>query len=564
MTLEEKAGSLTIANMFDDLGVMAYLIAPPQTIIQEQFHTEGATRGKLLPHEFAEYVNSIQAISEQTRLAIPFSFCSDPGNHLATDQLGAFVQKPGVSLWPNPIGLAATRDEALVQEFADIMRQEYRAMGILTALHPQVDLATEPRWGRIHHTFGEDATLSAELGVAYLRGLQGTTLGEESVLVVAKHFPGGGPQDDGLDSHFTYGKDQVYPGGNFDYHLIPFQAMIQAGLVSIMPYYGIPVDIPDEQTAENVGMGFSEYIITDLLKNDLGYEGVIMTDFGILWDEILGGLATGKPWGVEHLTETERVVKALNAGVDQFGGHDDPTPIIEAVLAGHITESRLDQSLVKILKNKFLLGAFEKPFVSVEGAMAVTNNQEFQARGDYAQKKSVVLLKNLASCLPMPGAQNLYLVNVDPAQAAQYGTVVANIANADYALIRVQAPYILDSEMNVFHEGTLAYAGAENEAELQSILQVVESKGPNTKVVVDMYMDRPAILSEFIDQVDAVTASFGTSDENLLAVLAGDFSPAGKLPFDLPSSMEEVMNQNEDVPFDMPNPLYHFGHGLTY
>ena len=159
----------------------------------------------------AQWHNRVQEAAERTRLGIPVTISSDPrhglGDNPATSMAGS-----GFSQWPDPIGLAATRDEGLVREFADIARREYLAVGIRLALHPTADLATEPRWCRASGTFGEDAEVAARLVAAYLRGMQGETLGPQSVACMTKHFPGGGPQLDGEDPHFPYGREQVYPG----------------------------------------------------------------------------------------------------------------------------------------------------------------------------------------------------------------------------------------------------------------------------------------------------------------------------------------------------------------
>ncbi|MFJ9060484.1 glycoside hydrolase family 3 N-terminal domain-containing protein [Streptomyces sp. NPDC102409] len=134
------------------------------------------------------------------------------------------------------------------------------AVGIRLALHPQIDLATEPRWSRTSGTFGEDADLTSRLVAAYLEGLRGPggQLGADSVAAMVKHFPGGGSQLDGEDAHFACGREQVYPGGFFDYHLEPFKAALAAGATQIMPYYGMPVGTPYEE----VGFGFNKGIIS--------------------------------------------------------------------------------------------------------------------------------------------------------------------------------------------------------------------------------------------------------------------------------------------------------------
>ena len=219
----------------------------------------------------ATWYNAIQKIAEQDRLGIPITISSDPrhgiNNFLDENLLGGDFSK-----WPEPIGLAAIGDSSLVVEFGRIASKELRAVGIRTALHPMADLATEPRWARINGTFGEDAALAAKLTTAYIKGFQGPRLSANSVACMTKHWPGGGPQEDGEDAHFSYGKNQVYPGNKFDYHLIPFEAALAAGTAMIMPYYGVPVG----QTAEEVGMGFNQEIIRDLLRDEYGYDGIVL------------------------------------------------------------------------------------------------------------------------------------------------------------------------------------------------------------------------------------------------------------------------------------------------
>ena len=218
MTLEEKAGLMfhTFVPVNPD---DATLTGPGMTgrlSISEMVLNLRMTHFNLprIPsaRQTAEWHNRLQRLAEGTRLGIPVTIASDP-RHAFTRNVAFGSMTSAFSLWPEPIGLAAIGDPALVQEFGDIARQEYLAVGIRTALHPMADLATEPRWGRINGTFGEDAELSARLTEAYIRGFQGETLGPHSVACMTKHFPGGGPQKDGEDPHFPEGKEQVYPGG---------------------------------------------------------------------------------------------------------------------------------------------------------------------------------------------------------------------------------------------------------------------------------------------------------------------------------------------------------------
>ena len=383
MTLAEKAGMMFHGMVAMDVGNMVIPGLPTASQhIADRAMTAFNILGSATAREMADWTNQIQAEAEQTRLGIPVTFSTDPRHAFSNNPLTA-LSTSAFSQWPEPIGLAATRDAAIVEQFGDIARQEYRAIGIHLALHPMADLATEPRWARINGTFGEDAALSAEMTAAYIRGFQGESLGAESVACMTKHFPGGGPQKDGEDPHFNYGKEQVYPGNNFQYHLIPFEAAFEAGTAQIMPYYGMPIGIG----LEEVGFGFNKQVVTGLLREKYGFDGVVCADWGLITDAYLPGgvLFEARAWGVEQLSEVERVKKALDAGIDQFGGESRPELVIELVESGQIDEARLDESVRRLLRDKFRLGLFDNPYVDVEAAAQFAGNPGFRAAGAAAQ-----------------------------------------------------------------------------------------------------------------------------------------------------------------------------------
>ena len=310
--------------------------------------------------------NRVQDLALATGPGIPVTVSTDP-RHSFSNNPGTEALAGAFSQWPQSLGFAALGDVDLVQRYADIARQEYLAAGIRVALHPQIDLATEPRWARIGMTFGEDADLTSRLVTAYIRGFQGAELGPTSVATLTKHFPGGGPQKDGEDPHFAYGREQVYPGGQIEYHLKPFRAAIAAGTSQIMPYYGMPVGTDWEE----VGFAFSKGVITELLRNELGFDGIVCTDWGLIGDSfIMGQPMPARAWGVERLSELDRVVKIIDAGCDQFGGESRPGLVIEAVLSGRVSEERIDQSVRRLLREKFVLGLFDQPFIDVDHAVA--------------------------------------------------------------------------------------------------------------------------------------------------------------------------------------------------
>ncbi|MFB7882623.1 glycoside hydrolase family 3 protein [Microbacterium sp. NPDC056057] len=502
--------------------------------------------------DIAAWHNKLQELAASTRLGIPVSISTDP-RHSFSDNPGAAMFAGPFSQWPEPLGLAATRDADLVQRFGDIARQEYTAVGIRVALHPQVDLATESRWARQLQTFGEDAALAGELGAAYVRGFQGSAFGPGSVSTMTKHFPGGGPQKDGEDPHFDYGREQVYPGGQFELHLKPFEEIFAAGGRQIMPYYGMPVGTEYEE----VGFGFNKGVLTGLLRERFGFDGIVCTDWGLVTDQpIMGTDFAARAWGVEHLTPAERMVKILDAGADQFGGEHDPSLLLGLVSDGSVSEERLDVSARRLLREKFELGLFENPYVDVEAADAIVGSAEFRAAGEAAQRASIAVLLN-DGALPLRRGLKLYVEGIAPEAAARYGEIVETPEEADAAILRLQAPYEQRASMfeNFFHAGSLDFP--------EDVVAHVRAVSSVVPTVVDVFLDRPAILGPIVEAASAVTANWGANADALLEVLTGGSPATGKLPFDVPSSMAAVEASRPDVPFDTADPLYRFGHGLS-
>jgi len=566
MTIEEKAGLMyiNIIGMNKDGSTMekpalsddfftlmlSTFIRTSQMVGQQYMNHFNIVQD--LPKEvLAKWNNNIQKMAERTRLGIPVTIATDP-RHGPGENPGANVFTEDFSHWPTALGLAATGDTTLVKAFADIARQEYTAVGIRLSLSPMADLATEPRWGRINGTFGEDAELAARMVRAYINGFQGDSITNTSVMCMSKHFAGGGPQKDGEDAHFPYGKDQVYPGNNFDYHLIPFEkGVFAANTAQIMPYYGIPVG----QTSEDVGFAFNKEIITGMLRRQYGFDGVVCTDWNIINDTNFG---EARKWGVEALTPLERTKKVLDAGCDQFGGESSPEYIIELVSSGQITESRIDESVRRLLEDKFELGLFDNPYVDIERATTLVGNQNFVDKGKEAQKKSTVLLKN-DDLLPLDEGTKVYIENINKSIVEQYGVVVDSPEQADVIIIRLQTPYEKRNDYFIeqfFHQGRLYFS----EERKKEILELIAQK-PS---VVGISLERPAIIPDISDAASGLVADFGTEDDAFLDVVFGKFNPTGRLPFQMPSSLESVENQKEDVPFDLKDPLYPFGYGLGY
>ncbi|MEQ8245160.1 glycoside hydrolase family 3 N-terminal domain-containing protein [Fulvivirga sp.] len=509
------------------------------------------------PAVFAKWYNNAQLVAESSRLGIPVTIASDPRHHFSNNIFA--MSAKGFSQFCETLGFAALRDEALMKKFGDIVRQEYLAIGIREALHPQIDLATEPRWARIAGTFGEDAELSAMLVKAYIEGMQGTILDENGIATMTKHFPGGGPQKEGLDPHFSFQKGQIYPGDNFDYHLIPFEAAFEANTAAIMPYYGVPTD----QTDENVAMAYNKAIITTLLREKYNYDGVVCTDWGLISDVPMGPDVVWKAraWGVEELSEVERVLRIIEAGCDQFGGENKPEHVVQLVKEGKLSEERIDISVRRLLRQKFQLGLFDNPFVDETKVNDIVGKPEWQALGAKTQQEAMTLLKNDQNTLPLAkNTLKVYIENMDSATVAEYAEVVATPEAADFAIIRVNTPWYPADTKNPFalgfHHGDLDFKGEEKE-KIMKLLKTVPT-------VVDIYLDRPAVIPDIAAASKALIANYGASDKSVCEVIFGNATPKGKLPFELPSSMKAVEEQKTDVPYDSKDPLFTYGFGLEY
>ena len=562
MTLEEKAGLMfhTMVAVNPD-GTLFEPDAPhgmfPSTewLVRDKLitHVNILTMAPVAPQQIAEWHNRIQELAAGNRLSIPVTVSTDP-RHGFIDNPATSAAAGGYSVWPEPIGLGATRDAKLVREFADIARQEYLATGIRVALHPMADLATEPRWARTSGTLGSDAETVAELLAAYIEGFQGAQLGPDSVAAMVKHFPGAGPQLNGEDAHFPYGREQIYPGGRFAEHLKPFEAAFRAGAAQIMPYYAMPVGTPYEE----VGFSFSRGIVTDLLRGTYGFDGVVCTDWGLVTDsdDVMGAPMPARAWGVESLDRLTRVEKILHAGADQLGGEYCPELIVRLVEDGRIAETRIDESARRILRDKFRLGLFDsKRYVDPAAAARIVGQQTFIEAGVEAQRRSIVVLSNRAT-LPLTEGISLYVEGVEPSVAARYAKIVDSPAEADIAIVRRAAAFEPRTEgfESFFHAGRLDWT----EAELEPFFAVADV----VPTVVDVLLDRPGVLTPVAARAAALTGSFGAGDEALLDILFGRSPASGTLPFELPSSMADVEASREDVPNDTANPLFPYGHGL--
>ena len=581
--------------------------------------------------------NKLQALAESVGFGIPANNSSDPRHGAGSMAEYMGVTGEPISKWANGIGLSAAFDPEAVREFGEIGSAEYRALGITTALSPQIDLATEPRWMRFADTFGEHTQMTIDMTRAYCDGFQTTKgskdgWGKDSVNTMVKHFPGGGMGEGGRDAHYAYGKYAVYPGGNFAEHLKPFTdgAFALPGKTgkasAVMPYYTISYGV-DQKNGENVGNSFNKYLIGDLLREQLGYDGVVCTDWGITHD--MGSAEeefAGKCWGVERLTEAERHCKALEAGVDQFGGNNDAAPVLEAYrmlcekYGKESAQARFRRSAYRLLLNIFRTGLFENPYLDLKTSLATVGCPEFAEKGYRSQLRSITMLKNKAQVLPLQTGIKLYVPDrfvksyldfmSHPTQAqtvvpagkkalAAGFILVETPEEADAAVCFVESPISVGYDPEDRKNGgsgyvpitlqyrpyqavnarahSLAggdpleessdrgYRGKWNTTANEADLDIVintKKRMGEKPVVTVVTLKNPMVMAEIEPYSDALLVEYGVTPQAVVDVLTGAFPPEGLLPVQLPADMDAVERQCEDVAFDMD--CYRDREGHTY
>lgn len=610
MTLEEKIGFMIISTT-RMAGDNVFQANAPRTEITSGFNEEdliqpnnmftrkpltvpmmssaGTTKGVMNFHlrhfilrantnakTMADWSNNLQALCETSRLGIPAIVASNPRNHVTIDaSVGLSVGATVFSRWPGELGMAAMRDLKLTREFAEIAAKEWASVGLRKGYMYMADLSTEPRWQRTEGTFGEDADLASNMIREIVLGFQGTKLNKNSVAMTTKHFPGGGPQEGGQDSHFDWGKFAHYPGGMFDYHVKPFKAAIDAGTSSIMPYYSAPKD----KSMEAVGFSYNKAIIQDLLRKKLGFKGIINSDTGPI---------DMMPWGVESLSITERYKKALDAGVDIFSGGADPALLLETVKKGMVSEARIDESVAKLLKEKFDLGLFENPYVDVENAVKTVGNAEFQKKADLALRKSIVLLRNDEKLLPIskksdgrPTKVYFETYKESSSRGQSQGTSI-NVnkpkiqnPNIEFVSTKEEADVVLlwliPSAGGLFSSGgqSIELSLSKNKIDVAHVNEILNAK----PTILAINFTNPWVIDEVDSgtppegKAKSILATFGTTQEALLDIVSGAFNPTGKMPFTIPVSEKAVQENKSDVPGYLESKgygLFMFGAGLSY
>lgn len=495
----------------------------------------------------ATWANNLQAICENDGHGIPAIIASNPRNHITKDaSIGLSVGTTTFSTWPGELGLSAMHDLKLTREFADIARQEWAAVGLRKGYMYMADLSTEPRWQRIEGTFGENAEWAGKMIYEIVLGFQGSKLSNQSVALTTKHFPGGGAGVGGQDPHFDWGKFEHFPGKMFENNLIPFKAAIKAGTSAIMPYYSIPQDTKYEKIA----YAYNKAVISDLLRDSMGFKGIINSDTGPI--EMM-------PWGAENLSIMERYKKTMEAGVNLYSGSADPTPLLQTVKTGMVDMKLVNNSVYRLLMEKFELGLFENPYVDVEAAEKLVGNKTFQARADVAMRKSIVLLRNDKGALPIKPKTKIYFETYFQRRGASSPSNVYQPTSKNESVEFVKTPeeadmivlWITPGAKSLFEgNGAPLYISLSKNGVDVNYINTLTAKKPT---VLAVNYTNPWVIDEIYNEkskqnILGVLATFGTTTDAVLDVITGKFNPTGKMPFTTPISEDAAQKQLSDVP----------------
>ncbi|MBR3011775.1 MAG: glycoside hydrolase family 3 C-terminal domain-containing protein [Bacteroidales bacterium] len=516
--------------------------ATAKSYIEEKNFRCILNNGVAAPEKFANWSNKMQEIAEGTRLGIPIVFSSDPrhsaklGGHVSGTQYFSHITNG-----EGQVGITAGGDPEMMRRFGEIMAEEYRAVGLHMFLGPQIDVITEPRWSRNMGCFSESAELTADMTAALIEGAQGDHVGPGKILVHLKHWPGSGPHLGGS------GRWLVYPGNNQEYHYLPWKKGIEKGALAAMGYYS-------GTYYDSLNVNYSYHMSTEVLYGELGFKGAICTDWGVVGNGPLKPSLQGKT------TTKDNMEMIINAGVDQMGSETRPELVVELVKEGRVSEERINQAASRILQWHFILGLFENPYVDPTKAATVLQSPENEAFGLECQRVSNVLLTNNGGTLPAKEGIKVFVEGIDPALAASYGKVVDQPADADLIIYRTTS--------SPDRTGGSRQASAEVDIDFPAgkfaRLQELVASGKPVVADINPTGSSLVITPELKALPQAMILSFDPTDAAVLDVVFGRHNPKSKLPFEIPSSMDAVRAQKEDVPFDSPNPSFPFGYGLSY
>ena len=521
--------------------------ATAKSYIEEKNFRCILNNGVAAPEKFANWSNQMQEIAEASRLGIPIVFSSDPrhsaklGGHVSGTQYFSHITNG-----EGQVGITAGGDPDMMRRFGEIMAAEYRAVGLHMFLGPQIDVITEPRWSRNMGCFSESAELTAEMTAALIEGAQGENVGPGKILVHLKHWPGSGPHLGGS------GRWLVYPGGNQEYHYLPWRKGIEKGALAAMGYYS-------GTFSDSLNVNYSYHMSTEVLYGELGFKGAICTDWGVVGNGPLKPSLQGKT------TRKDNMEMIINAGVDQMGSETTPELVVELVNEGRVTEDRINLAASRILQWHFILGLFENPYVNPVKAAQILQSPESEAFGLECQRVSNVLLTN-NGILPAKEGIKVFVDGIAPDVAAKYGTVVDKPAQADLIIYRTTPSPERRPGGGPGFASPLASQEVNIDFPAEKLAKVKAYVATGKPVVADINPTGSSLVitEELKGLPQAMILSFDPTDVAVMDVVFGRHNPKSKLPFEIPSSMDAVRAQKEDMPYDSKDPSFPFGFGLSY
>lgn len=598
MTLEEKIAQLSSIEISKLLDGRRFSVEKARGLIKHgvgQITRVSGSRIGLTPREAAEVANAIQRfLKEETRLGIPA---------IVHEECLAGFMAVNATSFPQAINLASTWNPQLVEKVAETIRVQMRAVGAHQGLAPVLDIARDPRWGRTEETYGEDPYLAAAIGVAYIRGLQGSDL-RYGVVATPKHFVAHGIPEGGRNCAPVH----VSPRELREIFMFPFEAAVkEAGALSLMNAY---------HDIDGIPCAASRELLTDILRGEWGFQGYVVSDYG--------AIRMLKTFHLVALDEKDAAIQALEAGIDVelpdrlcYG-----EPLLQAVREGLISEKLINIAVSRVLRVKFLLGLFENPYVDVEGASSMFDTEENRMLALQAARESIILLKN-DGILPIPSSvRSIAVVGPNAASTrcllGDYSYTVHTRAAVDAVRVvsileglKNRAPSscsigyamgcdvsgeskdgfdealtlaersdivvaVLGEVSGLFGSGLSGEGNDRVDLKLPGVQEefIEALHRTNKPLIVVLVNGRPLVLDRIVDKCEAIIEAWFPGEEggNAVAdVLFGYYNPAGRLPISIPKETGQIpvyySRRNSSfrsyISMDA-KPLYPFGYGLSY
>lgn len=557
MTLDEKVAQMT---------QVGWKHAPFTNIMRRQALGSVLNGGDQLPPRYdptgwADKVDGYQVEALESRLGIPMIW--------GTDAVHGMALVKGGTVFPHNIGLGATRNPELVEKASRITGQEVAGAGPRWAFAPCIAVPRDERWGRTYEGFGETPELAEQMAAAAVKGLQGVPGNQDAVLACAKHFIGDGATSMGKNEGNALCSEQDLRS----IHLPGYAAAIKAGVGSIMVSYSSWHGVP---------MHANKYLITDVLKGELAFDGFVISD----WD------------GIDKIPGPYKddVLKSINAGIDMVMVPDHHEEFMEDlkdhVTAGRVSMTRIDDAVRRILKQKARFKLWEHPFTN-RALTEQIGSAEHRAVAREAVRQSLVLLKNERGVLPLKKQADIAVIGskADDTGAQCGGWTLgwtgrrgANAVPGATSILQAIKKAVPKPEQQITfsHQGLRAgegsvavvvigedpYAEGGGDRDKLAVTRedealVATAKKAGKPVVVIIVSGRPLILNSIASNADAIIAAWlpGSEGGGVADVLFGDHKPTGKLPHTWPRSMDQIPINHGDDAYD---PLYPYGFGLSY